>query len=139
MDSKKITLELNEKQALVIKEAVELLSRLGMGQMNALDNVGFLNERRFKNKNIDYTDKEKAIFELKKVYFPELYGHQYWGMTNEQTHEDAKIAWDINQVIRHAVSWHNHPKGGITVSFDLPMKVSGEELATCKYKDSQKE
>lgn len=128
-------LELTEKQANVIREGMELLARLGMGQIDHLNNVWFLNERGFKNDQVDHKGKEDAFQNVKNIYFPELYGHQYHGMTSEKVDETAKMAWDIYQVIRHVVSWHNHPNGGITVNFDEPFKVSEESLPICQYKN----
>ncbi|MDD3473246.1 MAG: hypothetical protein PHS86_10710, partial [Syntrophaceae bacterium] len=32
----------------------------------------------------------------------------------------SKEKLDVEQVLRHALSWHRHPEGGITVNFDKP-------------------
>ena len=39
-----------------------------------------------------------------------------------------RIAWDIQQVIRHRIAWDRNPKGNITVDFDSPLKTSDEQL-----------
>lgn len=126
-------LQLTEEQALVLRDATELLARLGMGQFNHLDHLPFLNERRFASGAADPTAFEEATKALRDLYFPELTGHQFLGMTHEDVDERAKIAWDTYQVIRHAVAWHKTPTGGFTVSFDPPFKVSSTPLPTCTY------
>jgi len=51
---------------------------------------------------------------------------------SEKIHDVFRIAWDLQQVIRHRLAWDRNPKGGIQVSFDDPLKSSREPLASIK-------
>jgi hypothetical protein len=53
----------------------------------------------------------------------------YHGIFSDKIPDEARVAWDLHQVIRHRLSWDDQPEGGITVNFDTPMKYGKEELA----------
>jgi hypothetical protein len=62
------------------------------------------------------------------------YGASF-GIYAPEIPDRARQAYDLLQVLRHAVSWHLNPdpKGLSTVDFDTPRRTSEkEELATCK-------
>ena len=50
--------------------------------------------------------------------------------------EEAKIAYDLHQVIRHQLAWDQKPEGDITVDFDTPVKFSRQALATISKESS---
>ena len=115
--TKKYTIEVTEKQAYVMRDALEVLSRLQIGQVwAATDNLP-----SDSNKVRDW-DMQKA---LEAAYAPfEPASHK---------HNDAsEIAWDLYTVIRHHLAWDNNPQGGIGVSFDSPMQHGSEPLADIK-------
>src|SRR4051794_26921334 len=43
-----------------------------------------------------------------------------WGIANPNTPDRAKIAHDIQKVVRHRLAWDRNPEGDITVDFDPP-------------------
>jgi hypothetical protein len=75
---------------------------------------------------------EEHLLYLRRIYFPELtgIGHSY-GIHSEKVSDNARVAFDLIQVIRNKIAWINNPKGDFFVDFDTPYKTSKEEdLAT---------
>lgn len=124
----KITIECNEKQAEIIQEALDLSSRLLSGHMQEIDNFLFRN-------GYYGGDTYPLISELKKAYFPDLDLNQNYGIYHNKTHEDAKIGYDIIQVLRHDISWYKYPNGGCGVNFHEPLPASKEDLIKVKIEE----
>lgn len=117
----KVTLELSEKQAGIVEEALEFYSRIHMGQFEELGNF-------FHKRNYNRDEFRHLTDQLRRCVFPELQRNAYYGICDKKHLSDnARIAWDIQQVIRHGVSWKRYPNGGITVNFDPPMRTSESE------------
>lgn len=119
----KVTLEMNETQAKVLMNALELYSRLKMGQLDTLKwmVVPIIPETS------SIVEFNNTINELKKIMFPDLEPNQYYGIFMEEA-GDGQIAFDIYQVVRHDISWFKEPKGGVYVDFNTPMRASKEPL-----------
>ena len=123
-------LKLNDKQASVVSRALDIYSRLLMGQ---IDNV--LHEFP----NLSYDERRHLHKIVRQYVFSELDESAYYGICSEQTDEKAKVAWDVQQVIRQALSWDSlgkDPKKDrrdwnemMGVSFDDPFVTSLEPLA----------
>lgn len=128
----KVQVELSLKQANIIQEALDLYSRLGIGQFNSIKSVPIAGEG-----NPDYYELEDIFNQLHNLYCPELQGG-YYGIFNEKTPQQSKIAWDIQQVLRHDISWYLHPEGDITVNFDKPLQSAKENLCKCKIINKQR-
>jgi hypothetical protein len=117
----RVTLTLNPAQARVVMRALDLYSRLKMGQFDEIVSLfGF-------HREFDRDHARLLLRDLHTTVFPELHGNEYYGIFHEQA-GDGREAWDIYQTIRHAVAWHREPEGGITVDFDRPLKSSAEPL-----------
>lgn len=120
----KYLLEINEEHAKVIIEALDVFSRIHMGQLNIIAEQ--LNFSNFFNKtNIHNTDFRKKIDELKAIIGLSSSGHL--GIRSEVVHEDAKVAYDIQQIIRHKLAWDKNPQGGYSVDFQELFKCSKSE------------
>lgn len=121
-------LTLTPEQARVVSRACELFTRLHIGQFNELtwELLDFSCE--------DYCERrdmaEPILRQLRQVYFPDLVlpGASY----GVGKHIASDRAWDVYQVIRHAMAWHEHPEGGTTVDFHTPYSAAHEKLATCE-------
>jgi hypothetical protein len=125
--TEKVTITCSIEQASVISEALDLYSRVLMGQF---DNLGWTLALRY---NFDVDAAAKLLNELKYVIFPELpRGGAYYGIIHPRLHEDSRIAYDIHQVIRQKLAYFRKPEGWITVDFDDPMRTSAENLPTCE-------
>lgn len=122
----KIQIEVSLKQADIIQKALDLYSRIGMCQFDNIKDVPIAGEG-----NPDYYELESIFNHLHQLYCPELQGG-YYGIFHKKTPEQSKIAWDIQQVMRHDISWYLHPEGNITVDFDKPFQSAKEDLCKCK-------
>lgn len=55
----------------------------------------------------------------------------YHGIHSRTITDNARIAYDIEQVIRHRLAWDRQPEGGFQVDFDEPARSSSScSLAT---------
>lgn len=124
----KVIIECNEKQADIIQESLELSSRVLAGHIQELDNFLF--------KNGYYAGETRPLIdELKKAYFPDLHVNANYGIYHDKTHEDAKIGYDIIQVLRNKFAFHRYPDGGMGVSFSEPLPSSKVELIKVKIEE----
>ena len=126
------TLTINEEQARVIREALEVYSRLKHGQIDELRN---LFRDRWCNPKGSFNWSSEYLFDtLKSVIFPELEKNAYHGV-GSQVYPDSTVAWDLMQVIRHRLAWdrledENKDKSRHWgVQYDEPMKFGSEPLA----------
>lgn len=120
-------LSLTEKQAQVIINALDLYSRIGMGQLEEIAHI----LRSSPNAN---PDKILAVEALAREAADCWMGHVggYNGISSDKVHDVFRIAWDLQQVIRYRLAWDRHPEGGIQVVFDEPLKSSKEPFAVIK-------
>ena len=123
----KVQITLNENQVTVIQSALDLYSRLLMGQFEELDRV-FCHYSDYWEKYDNRKHLNKLCEDIKHIIYPELTGASYFGVGNKNNPMDSKVAYDIYQVVRHALSWHKEPQGGYTVNFNTPVRFGKEEL-----------
>lgn len=130
MSDQKYTLHLMEKQARVIIDALDLFARIGMGQLKEVAYV--LRQNPLPSSDPDLEARTNLLSDIRdKLDVLARYwmnGPGYYGITSKSISDRFKIAWDIQQVIRHRLAWDRKPAGGITVDFDDPMKTSEEAL-----------
>jgi hypothetical protein len=133
-NNKRYQLILTEQQCNVIKLALECYSRMGMGQYFTSIEMSspFYKFKRINN-NLEATtelwDTQKVNF-LCRMIKNEILGldaNEYFGIHSTQINDTYRQAWDIEQVIRHKISWDNNPTGGSTVNYHEPMKSSNQE------------
>lgn len=79
-------------------------------------------------KHFDYEPVRDALDKVKALIFPELAPGEH----HKERPEDALIAHDIHDVIRHQLAWDRNPEGGFTVDFDKPYQESKEALPVFK-------
>jgi hypothetical protein len=116
----KVEVNLSKKQALIVKEALNLYSRLLMGQVEELSYF-------FGSKEIS-----DSLSEIKSILFPELENNSYYGIYQKDCSQESKIAYDIIQVLRNKIAWHENPEGKNTVSFAPPLRAGDESLCEVK-------
>lgn len=98
----KFTIELGEKELRLISNALDIYSRLALGQFEIIDQVSSLQEEIWKNKDLDWSKMKEVTDNIKTTIWPELTPNSYWGIFNrEHVHDDARIAGDLHQQIRH--------------------------------------
>lgn len=130
----KYVLTISEKQAALIKDALEEYFRIRMNQWDSLAESLAL-------KNIDLSPehpRHKEIFEgyihdrdaVQKVL--ECAGRILWGNQKNPKTEEQRMTEDIWQVIRYEL-WKNHPHGdGWCVDSRPPLQMSEEPLPAMK-------
>jgi len=118
----KYILEVNEKQAQVVSEAMELYARLGIGQ------YGELNHMSPPQKPAHAESFFLAVKDLERYVFDETTARP----SISGAAEPYRIAYDVYQVVRHRLAWDKEPAGGVQVWYDKPFRVSEEKLPKIK-------
>ena len=116
------TITFIESQLQEIITAIDLVGRLQMGQTEMLIEPYGVFGNRIKHK--DVPQLEDAVNTLKDIIFPEISRSSYYGIYGDKTAGSAKVLYDIQQVLRHSIAWHNNPQGGHTVDFGDPLQAS---------------
>lgn len=125
----KITITFEEKHSKAVIEALDLYSRLLAGQVHIIAEK--LNPTR---SSIGIPE----IIELKKKYFPEMSENASYGIGSPELNVNAKLAYEVEETLVHAISWYkagkNHKtevrdfKTMMSPKYDEPMSFSGEPL-----------
>lgn len=131
---KKYTLTITEKQAILIREALEEYFRIRMNQWSDLADSLVM-------KNIDFSPHnpnhekifERYITELEAVRkVLECAGRIIWDGQRNDKSEEQLIAEDIWQVIRHQLWKDSENKNDWCVDAREPLRVSDEPLPEMK-------
>jgi hypothetical protein len=106
---KNITIECSEKEALLIEKALDLYSRISLGQFGEIGQVVSIKRKLWKDDVL--SDKfNRKCDELKNVFGLSL--GSYWGVFNkENVDDDAREAFHIEQVMRHERYLHRMRTG----------------------------
>lgn len=123
-----VTLTLSEEQAYTLWEALETYNRLLVGQFSAVADL-------FPDRDFGRKVAATALLEARQTVMPELDPRGYHGIESRDVRDQARIAFDVEQVLRHALSWHRYPEGGITVNFDKPYWTSPEPRPRVEIQD----
>lgn len=111
-------------------KALDTFSRLCIGQIN------YAVEAAWAHKGFDM-DKGKIdslCNQIKGMLTGMASPGASYGIHSKEIPDGARIAWDIQQVIRHQLAWDRHPEGGMGVSFDKPMQSSEQPLPLIERK-----
>ena len=129
----KYTITVTENQARLIAQALDLVSRLQMGQWSEF--IDWLpHQRQFCRHNLREQIQPIMSEHFRKTkpegcqYAIDGWGGHY-GVYSEFIPDTARVAWDLQKVIEHRLAWDRQPEGGFTVDFDGPRHVGGEPLA----------
>lgn len=101
------TMSMTEEQAKIVSVACEFYARIRMGQFNEvlwrLFDIHPLPDDYYQRREL----AEKLLLEVRRQIYPDLYGpgHSY-GMGK---FKDADLAFDVHQVIRHAMGDDREP------------------------------
>lgn len=125
-DQETITITMTLKQAQITAYALDCYARLNLGQFEQINDL-------FLGKKYNRQESRQTLNQLKQIIFPELRENESYGIYQKES-PNAQIAWDIYQVIRHDLSWHRNPAGGIQTNYDTPYPTSQEPLVTTKIK-----
>ena len=132
---RRFVLEVNEKRAELIRNALELYIRIRIGQWHETAEVCMRTDSELSGEDY-YERKEQMrplLGEARAIWFPEL-GKDLSGNYGVSKFADTRIAYDVFQVLRHRMSWVLHPEGSWTVDFDRPAQFSDQPFPLCEVK-----
>lgn len=120
---KKYLLEIDEEQAKVLVRACDLLSRVHGGQLDTIVHV-LLTGGGCANGGctidhltpIQINTLQDTLGSLRPL-LPQQ------AIMSPKISDEARTAYDLQQVIRHRLAWDNNPDGGATVDFNTPMQT----------------
>lgn len=147
-------IELSDEQAAVLVEALDLYSRCLIGQLEEVGQVALLynvNMLDSEVRNSTYSDNpatyiahkpDKKAWEshhdfsdaIRKLKYSLLGIHRNgsYGIHSECVHDNARVAYDVLQVVRNYLAWKNYKgdcvMGTLGVSFDKPVQTSKQQL-----------
>lgn len=120
-------IELTDKQADILVAALDLYSRIHLGQFEEVANIARMYDiSKFHNEYDAHNDFDDAIREAKGILGFDR--NASWGIFNDKVNDLARVSWDMQQVIRHHLAWKRNPEGGFTVNFDTPHRSGQEDL-----------
>jgi hypothetical protein len=125
--SKTYTLTMSEEQAQIVVRALDLYSRIGIGQFEEIlrvyDPCCTLTSMM--------RDEARTHINCVKLAYghPENGSH---GIHNPKVRDDFRVAYDVQQVIRNRIAFDKNPEGGFQVDFDTPRAISQLPLPTIK-------
>lgn len=129
--TKQYTLTMDAEQARILVLALDLYSRIGIGQFEEITRVYETNGDLSIEKEEDlkvYLLKAKAVA-----------GHPVngsYGIHNPHVSDKFRVAWDIQQVVRHRLAYDARPEGNpMSVHFDTPHQCGTVPLATIISED----
>ena len=133
---KTYTLTVNENQARLLSQALELVARVQTGQWHEF--IDWLPQQE----KVNHHDLREQLMPIMRQHFanakPESANWtidgwaSHYGILSEHVEDTARVAWDLQKVIDHCLAWDNNPEGGYTVDFDGPRHVGKQPLATMK-------
>jgi hypothetical protein len=119
--------ELNEEHMRVLADALELYTRIRLGQIEVVVEPWESATRgdRTKQTPEKLEAARKILDEAKMV----LTGHMpsgSWGIGSEDLSDDARVAHEVGCEIRHRLAWDGQPEGGHGVNFRKVLQWSAQ-------------
>ena len=122
-------IELNNRQARIVRNACEQYMRLRMGKMTGLaedlaqEGRGVLDGGEFDVFAKRYEETLSHLEDAVRTAWP-------CGCVGRVS-EDAYIAGDIYGALRNKMAWTENPQGGTDMSFATPYQVGSEPMPKC--------
>ena len=121
-------LTLNEQQVEIAHRALEFYERVGgLGQIEEV-----MDPWRLRCEANVLEPAECALREVKRYLTGFGYGASY-GIRSEEVPDEYRVAYDLQQVLRHRLAWDRTPGGGIGVWFDRPHQTGQVPLAKIEH------
>lgn len=125
----KYQIEVSEEQARIISEALDLYMRVRLGQVEVI-----IEPWRFaiRGDQQEQTAERLLVAERlvgdAKMALTGFTPTASFGIGHDAVPNDARIAQDIRQTIRHRMAWDRRPEGGHTADFHEPMSWGKQPL-----------
>lgn len=139
------TLHLTEEQLRLVQQALDLYSRVGIGQFEHIKYhptfVNHLSNKLTDGKGrIDFNQyhqiRDKAdekLMEARNILIQEdLHPNASWGIFNEKGDETCRVAYDILQVIRHEFWKANPNRSELTVDAGVNLWTEDGDKIKCE-------
>lgn len=119
-----VTLELTKKQACLVMEALDMYARLNMGQFEMIKELPTIAERIVGE---DYDFAVPELTEARNLLFGMTMGiNGSYGINSDYVHDDARLACDIKEVIRHEFWKQNPNRSSDTVDSTITFRSHSE-------------
>lgn len=119
----KYRLTLSEDQLRIVREALDLYVRIGLGQFKEVAYVYDYGCAR------DVADMDKLREALEGASRTQGFGAGgSYGIHSQHIHDVFRQAYDIKQVVRNRMAWERSPSGGYGVDFDTPRQIGALPL-----------
>lgn len=111
-------LQVTDDQLWIIQMALDMYSRIGIGQFDVIKDHITFDKHLYKEFNKDFSlihkaedDAEKLLYEARNILCNDysVGSNGSWGIYNDSVDDSCRIAFDIVQVIRHE-KWKLNPK-----------------------------
>jgi len=130
----KYVLEMTEAQMKVIKLGMELMTRLGLGQVEFTHEVLWKMHRELMADQPMWAKDNTSLHDY-KLEMLKMVPNESLGIGNEKVSDIASTAYDIEQVVRKAIADSNGVTEGICAR--PPMRYGPEGLPKCKEIDDE--
>jgi hypothetical protein len=133
MSEKMFQMMFNERQARTLMRALDLYSRIGIGQFEELIHLfRWQFDPRLKDKLDQIEMSEQRLNEIKTLLF-DLHPNSSFGIFNKDVPDEFRVAWDLQKVIRHQIWKESENPTRFTVdSYPPDQSVADQPLAQIK-------
>lgn len=135
--AEKVVVELTREQARAVMNATELLARLEIGQFKEITWKMIDRFMTDDGKKFDSTRRDAADELLEQACRAVFGVNQYNRPDVREKSMQHQRCWAVYSTIRYALTWHDHPEGGVTVDFQEPLGY-GEKLPVCRIEEDGK-
>ena len=110
----------------VLVSALDLFSRIHMGQFDEILRVYRANGRAVHTLSVSEQNEARVLIGVVHDMLTRMPRNASYSILAHEVPDEARAAWDLQQLVRHRVAWDENPEGGITVNFDEPRQSSTE-------------
>jgi hypothetical protein len=128
----KFNLELTEDQMQVIKEGMELMVRLGLGQVEYVHEVLWKMHQKKMGDGSMFGFRNESLMQYKQDMVGFDNGGSY-GIGNAEVHVKAHRAYDVEQVVRKALADYRGVTSGVCAS--TPIQYGDGDMPKCEVID----
>jgi hypothetical protein len=131
---RKYNITVDEHQARILVAALDLYTRIGIGQFTEIVRV-----YNYEWKTpVPVVDRLVDAMNAAKQVIGFGPGASY-GIHSPDVHDVFRRAYDIQCVIRHRLAFDRTPEGGLGVDFDTPRQIGELPLPTIKEEEEEEQ
>lgn len=128
---------LTDSEIYLCINSLDFYSRMYIGQYDHIDSSMLWKIKDYKQFRKDELTRQKLYEAIKTRVFaetdiPQLGYYASLGIWNERTHDNAKVAYDLQQVMRYRAAYTRKPEGDITVDFNTPIIEGSQPEIRCE-------